>query len=243
MTAGAAYQQPLPKSPLRIVLLPGLDGTGKFCTPLAQALETSWDVQVVHYPAHLSRYSDLLPWLRAKLVGENFALVAESFSGPLALQLSASQPQGLKALVLVASFARPPRLVPASFASLLRGLPLGSKAIAFLAKRFLIGPFKDNRFLTDFSLALRSVPNKVLVGRLGETLRVNELATLTQIAVPKLAVVAAQDWLVASRRTQDFRKAGWRVETVEGPHFLTFANPKGSARAIEDFLRQLPETC
>jgi len=104
---------------MRLIVLPGLDGTGALTAPLGDTLRGSHDVEIISYPTNLTRYEDIAPWLAPQLGSRDYALVAESFSGPLAIAIAAERPQGLKALVLVASFARSPRRLPAFLATVL----------------------------------------------------------------------------------------------------------------------------
>ena len=93
---------------MTVVLLPGMDGTGQLFAPFLAELPSSWRSQVVTYPTDSPLdYAELAPRVRAACpsTGE-FLVVAESFSGPLAILLAASNPPGLTGVVLVASFAR-----------------------------------------------------------------------------------------------------------------------------------------
>ena len=97
--------------PLPLVLLPGLDGTGWMFRDFVAALGPTVAPRVVAYPTHEARtYVGLEPIVEASLPsdGAPFALVAESFGGPLALRVAAKRPPGLVAVVLVATFVRAP---------------------------------------------------------------------------------------------------------------------------------------
>ena len=53
-------------------------------------------------------------------------IVAESYGGPVAINLAARQPNGLKGIVFVVTFARPPRYVPRFLLPLIWRLPVRS---------------------------------------------------------------------------------------------------------------------
>src|SRR5262245_5039352 len=91
----------------KLILMPGMDGTGELFAPFLDALGDSIESCVLQYPTHEPlRYSELLPRVRAELPHSgSFVLLGESFSGPLALMLAAEQPAGLCGVVLCASFA------------------------------------------------------------------------------------------------------------------------------------------
>ncbi len=93
-----------------LVLLPGMDGTGVLFAPLLGELDPRISPWVVPYPADepLS-YDELLPLVRRALPsGEPFFLLAESFSGPLAIKLASEAPGNVRALVLVSTFIKNP---------------------------------------------------------------------------------------------------------------------------------------
>ncbi len=49
----------------RLVLLPGMDGTGELFDPFIAALHGIISTSVVRYPAHLARYEALTAWVVA----------------------------------------------------------------------------------------------------------------------------------------------------------------------------------
>ena len=101
---------------LRLVLLPGMDGTGELFADFLTALP-SWIVpEVIRYPTDRNlSYAQLQAELRPVLSRSGpFVLLAESFSSPLAVRLAADAPSGLRGLVLCAGFVCPP--VARSFA-------------------------------------------------------------------------------------------------------------------------------
>ncbi|MEJ5132798.1 hypothetical protein WH218_01765 [Stenotrophomonas indicatrix] len=102
-------------------MLPGLDGTGSMSTPLLSALQAhGLTTQAIALPAQGGQdYATLARWLWPQLPRHPFILLAESFSGPLAVELAARQPAALRGLVLAATFARRPVPLPAAGAALL----------------------------------------------------------------------------------------------------------------------------
>ena len=78
-------------APPRLLLTPGLEGTGELLAPLVRALGDAIETKVLRYPADAPlSYAELLPRVRAELLqDEPFVLLGESFSGPLAIMLAA----------------------------------------------------------------------------------------------------------------------------------------------------------
>ena len=221
---------------MRLIVLPGLDGTGALSEPLCARLSLSHDVENVRYPGELFQYEDLARWLESRLGPGDFAIIAESFSGPLAIRLAATQPAGLKALILVASFARSPRRVPAFAAAGLYLLPLRSRLLIRLTRRVLVGKWGAQDFPETWTKIISTVPRPTLVGRLREVLRVNVTGQLSVIQCPRLLIVADRDRLVPVANTHDFSRHGWATEKVEGPHFLNLTRGEDVAERIEVFL-------
>src|SRR5437667_542141 len=93
-----------------LVLLPGLDGTGELFAPFVNCLDNHFTTTVVSYPGdQLLNYQQLIPKIREVIPwGEPYTLVAESFSGPLALRFCEAQPESIQAIVFVASFVTKP---------------------------------------------------------------------------------------------------------------------------------------
>ena len=96
--------------PKRVVLLPGLDGTGQLFAAFVAALSKTIPATAVSYPANrLLSYSELLPLVESALPEcEPFGPLAESFSAPLAVEFAASKPSNLAALIICVGFVFKP---------------------------------------------------------------------------------------------------------------------------------------
>ena len=73
---------------MRLMLLPGMDGTGRLFGPLLRILPPGLEVTVFAYPPNRPcGYAELLPLVESTAVpeGGEFVVLGESFSGPLAL--------------------------------------------------------------------------------------------------------------------------------------------------------------
>jgi len=101
----------------RLVLLPGMDGSGFFFRDFIAALRPAVEPTVMRYPVDRGLgYLELEALVRDALpCDEPFVLVGESFSGPIAIALASSYPPGLIAVVLVCTFARSPARVIRTF--------------------------------------------------------------------------------------------------------------------------------
>lgn len=92
-----------------ILLLPGLDGTGRLFDRLVRELEPTVQVRVISYPSErFLGYSALAELVVSQAPTGAYAIVAESFSGPVAVMVGATKPTGLRGIILSASFVVPP---------------------------------------------------------------------------------------------------------------------------------------
>ena len=95
---------------LQLLILPGLDGTGARIAPFVRELEPSVQARIIGYPPDRPLgYAELEVLVRNALPIEGpYVLLAESFSGPIAIRLAAEPPPGLAASILCATFAKIP---------------------------------------------------------------------------------------------------------------------------------------
>lgn len=224
---------------MRLLLLPGLDGTGQLFRWLIERLPPSLQPTVVSYPPDISAYSKLLPVVRSALpVGEQFFIVAESYSGPLAVLAAAEQPKGLAGVILVASFVRSP--LPRWFsgfvqlvgASLLRWVPR-----AVIAKALLGSKPESNAFVRGVRDAISASSPAVLAGRLREVLTVDVTEKVGQVEVPMLYLAARRDVLVTASAVRLFQRyaRNIRVVTLDAPHLLLQVAAAEAAGEISEF--------
>ena len=91
---------------MKLVLIPGLDGTGDLFAPFVAALGEV-DTQVISYPPDRAMdYAEHEAHVRSLLPREGeYVLLAESFSGPVGIAIAASNPAGLRGLILCCSAA------------------------------------------------------------------------------------------------------------------------------------------
>ena len=181
-----------------VVLLPGMDGSGLLLNEFLSELECK--SIVVSYPTDQpSGYEQLEQHVRSFLPSdESLVLLAESFSGPLAIALAANPPPQLKALVLVCTFARLP--IP-SFALLwfkAVGLPPLWRAPMFLASRMLFGRFRSEAKEAALSRAIKTVTPQTWRARLNAVLSADKTPSLCRIQLPLLYLRASEDRVVFS---------------------------------------------
>jgi pimeloyl-ACP methyl ester carboxylesterase len=220
---------------IRLVLLPGMDGTGRLFSPLLAHLPSWLEPVIVSYPAQVAHsYAELLPLVEGALPpSEPFILLAESFSGPLAIMAAARHPHGLRGLILVASFARAPAPVLALARPLIRSW-LAKVAPRALRWRLLLGGDADAALRADVESAIASVAPEVLAARAREMLGVDVTQELAAIRAPLLYIAAAGDALVPRRSWRLVERIApeARLASIEGPHLILQVAPRECAAAI-----------
>lgn len=224
---------------LTIVLLPGMDGTGQLFEPFVSALGSKVKVKVVHYPtAEALGYDELETIARQQLPSAgHFFILGESFSGPIAISLAASQPQGLVGLVLCSSFARNPRPAFAAMRSFVRALPVKLAPMAVLS-HFLMGRSSTPTLRSALGSSLAQVSASAFHSRVSAVLSSDASAKLKAVKVPLLYLLAAQDRVVPASAAKHIVQVlpSTQVVTIEAPHFLLQVAPAAAATAVRAFM-------
>lgn len=175
-----------------LVLLPGMDGTGKLFQPFVRELPADCRVIVVGYPADARLgYEALTSLARTALPPDGLlVLLGESFSGPVAIQLASELGSRVQALILCSSFARNPRPGLSWLGGLTGSLPSPAFMPAAVSSRVMLGaqaPSESRLLLTQ---ALSALPAAVLRARLKAVMAVNVMPLLAQLRCPVLYLQA-----------------------------------------------------
>ncbi|KJV35855.1 alpha/beta fold hydrolase [Luteibacter yeojuensis] len=222
---------------MELVLIPGMDGTGRLFAPFLAAMGDTLPIQVLPYAGRGAvGYDRLADELAPLLPSSPFVLLGESFAGPLAILLAARKPPGLLGLVLAATFARSPRPWARCLSPM---LPLVSmtRAWAHASLPFLIGNRAPAQLKRTYIDAVSGIGNAALRMRLSATLDVDVSAQLARVGVPVLCIRASRDIVVpraASRHIAAVQPDA-TVAVVDGPHGILQANPVEAAARVRAF--------
>jgi pimeloyl-[acyl-carrier protein] methyl ester esterase len=211
-----------------LVLLPGLDGTGSLFRRLLAALPGDLQTKVVSYPNQALDLDQLAAHVVRQLPSQRIVLLAESFSGLVALTLLANAASRVRAVIFVGAFGEPPRPF------LLRFAPLASQAggwvrsiPAFFLRRYCLGPEASAEELNELRQAITAVAPGVLAQRLALVAKRHSFGTL-----PSDVPASCATWF-----EQRFKPC--EIEEVRGPHFLLQAKPRDCAAVITRMLQTL----
>jgi pimeloyl-[acyl-carrier protein] methyl ester esterase len=224
-----------------IVFMPGLDGTGLSAEPLLKLISSDTTVTVICYPTDKQlSFPDILECAAEQFpAGIMPVVIAESFSGPVAIELIASGRVQAKCLILCATFARAPR-------------PILFRISRFFGLAKLIRPVMPQHFFRIFlgkeymqsliplwERVHAGVAPHVLNHRLGLINSVDVTKWLEKLSVPCCYLQATNDRVVPSSCLIDMEKgiSGLVTKKIKGPHFILQAEPQACLIAIEEFLR------
>lgn len=227
--------------PITLVLLPGLDGTGKLFQPFISALPHDVRRQVVVYPpAKRWSVNEHAQFVANRLPQGRIVLLAESFSGLVALALLASSVTSVEAIVFCASFAEPPR---PWLLGLARRVPCTGSFMrmspAFLLRRFCIGARANAEQVSLLRAVLSEVSPEVLTHRL-RVVATERSFVRARFKVPCYYLQGTSDRLVPSHMAHWFEHhfEFFRLEQVDGPHFLLLADPQECAERVVSILKE-----
>ncbi len=226
----------MPHQSDRVLLLPGLDGSAR----LGQRFARAWNapLELVAYRddpgADLDAHAEQVEQAGT---GASVDLIAESFSGPVALRIIDRARIRVRRLILVASFAVAPtgspialcRLVPRA---IIAALPRPRWAIA----RLLLSGVGESAIIDEAMEVVRALPPAVMASRLALLSRLGSPRVRNKI--PILALRAIRDRLVPASATAELQRSYPAVSVlpIDGPHLLLHAEPAACAAAIRAFL-------
>jgi pimeloyl-ACP methyl ester carboxylesterase len=228
---------------MRLVLLPGMHGTGGLFAEFMHIIPEPKHIQALNYPKDVSLTNEQLLRLVKAFAPESdsFFLLAESFSTPLAIQFVATRPVNLKGLILCAGFASSPvkgwrRL----FARLMAPLCF-SVGVPKFGLNLLVGPNAPEALISAVRGAISAVKPNVLAARARAVLACEARAEFGQIDVPILYLQAKQDRVVpASCLGEILRiRPDVKVIAIDAPHLLLQREPRRAADAVAEFIHEI----
>ena len=228
---------------VKLILMPGMDGTGELFAPLIDAFGNSVETCVVRYPpGEPLGYAELLPRVRAALPPSGpFVLLGESFSGPLAIQLAAEAPAGLRGVILSASFANNPIGWFPKFASPLVRPALFRVMPRFTQAKAILGRYATPELSRLIFRANSAVSPAVMAARARAILAVDVRAQFKACPFPMLYLRGQRDRVVRKSVLKGLlrERPSLQVVTLPAPHLVLQVAPEESARAILAFIAQV----
>jgi pimeloyl-ACP methyl ester carboxylesterase len=216
--------------------------------PLRSFLPPGLCVQVVTYPGHRKlSFAQTVQWAADQIrPGAPPIVLAESFSGPVAIALIGSGQLRARCLIFCATFARPPRPRLLALARLLPTAVLPRLPFPyFLFKHIVAGGPAAATLLADLWRQIRPIVSpKVLAHRLDLIRRIDVRPWLPHLTLPCLYLQATGDRTVPPQALHDFTQTlpHLQVARIPGPHFILQAQPQASLAAIANFVSRITLT-
>lgn len=229
----------------KLVLLPGMDGSGLLFGPLLRALPSGIEPVVVSYPPDIPlTYEQLLPRVKNILPSdEPYVLLGESFSGPLAIRAAAERPPGLEALVLCGTFIRNPVPWIPVWTRHLAIAPFFFLSRPFVIAKALLAGYGSPEILALLRHAHAPLSPAVMRERAKAVMGINVTRELRNITVPLFFVGGADDKVSPARNLRDILGArpDVKVTLLPGPHLILQTRPAECATVLNDIIRSTAE--
>jgi pimeloyl-ACP methyl ester carboxylesterase len=225
------------------VLLPGFDGSGLLFAPLLTVAALPFEPRVLALPADVPRdYDQLVAWVMERLPPDRpFALLAESFSGPIAVRIASRRPTHLTHLILAATFLRSP-LKPwlAPFGALARPALFARPPPAWAVRLLLAGSDANAPLVATLQAEMAALSPAVAAARAHAALHADEHAALATVAVPVLMLQATGDRLLRSDHANEAlaSRPSTRVVSINGPHLILQRRPRQCLAEVARFLAE-----
>jgi pimeloyl-[acyl-carrier protein] methyl ester esterase len=227
-----------------LLMLPGLDGTGIMFQPIIDELKAHVDPIVVSYSQKEEcSYPKLTDYVSTLLPQNEYFILGESFSGPIALMLADRKPEGLKGIILCATFISNPSALFPSLLSFLVRAPLFSVWPVSVKAKILTGGRSDDRIEQLIQDIRGKATNTAMAARAREAMKVNVSEELRRSEYPMLYLRGARDIIVGSHNLKKIQAIKGEVSdvTLDTSHLVLQEAPRDSAEAIQKFIKTTTE--
>lgn len=227
----------------RLVLMPGLDGTGRLTDWVLPHLPAVPEPVVMRYPTEDPLgYAELEDLVLARLASQGpVVLVAESFSGPLAVRVAARPELEVVGLVFVASFvANPFRVLRPWTSPMLPRWLFGVQGRSFV--RFMLtGKAASLEVVDGLREAAAMVAPEVMQHRGREVLGSDQWDRFAALDVPMLYLRGREDRMIPAEHADQMRVRSkrLRIEDLDAPHMVLQCAPAHAGGHISAFVSEL----
>jgi pimeloyl-ACP methyl ester carboxylesterase len=220
---------------LKVILLPGLDGTGKLFESMLSSLVGQFDFEVISYDSLDGRtYLEQANELAVKFDKQKVIIVAESYSGRVAYELYRLMGGRVVSIVFIASFVTKPSFL----ARFVNHVPLFALKSNFVSKSllYLIGfSLQGGYGLTAHVFKSTVLANQEkLKSRLDNIAHLDEVSDMIRCKVTYIR--PTKDLLVGEKAFQFLKSICSDLSVIEigGGHFIAQAKPDKCAACIND---------
>ena len=224
-------------------LLPGLHGTDALFEKFHSALPDQQECEQINLPEKGKQdYQTLGDWLDNHLPhrkDKKRLIIAESFSGPLAMMIAAQRADEVAGIVLASCFCDAPHNP---------GIALLPLRPLFMVKphrkaleHFLVGKDASDQDIEELAQVIQTIPSSTLTKRVRAILELEEGDTPRLKDTPMLLLQAQDDnlipWEAQQRLEAHYPNA--RVHWIPSPHMILQRHAKTCLEKIMDFTSDL----
>ncbi len=223
---------------MKLILLPGLDGTGRLFKGFLQ--HYPGDAQVVPLPNDGPQdHGTLAHRILPQLPEEDFVLLAESYSGLIAAHLMAMGLAQLKGVIFVASFLKSPNPWLLRLGAVLPlDRPPGGFVPSYLYRSLILGQQASDALIREFLQVITQVP----AGLLKQRIRVLHGLQAPRIESdrPVFYLQAQNDHLIGKDCWKDLKRhfPAAKCYSVDGPHLLLQSQPQVTSSLVAKLVSQ-----
>lgn len=210
-----------------------MDGTGKLFKPFVEMAPSGFEVRTVTLIQEIGVSFHEQAQVIQEQINEPSIIIAESYSGSIALELIKLVPEKILHIYFVASFISSPSRLSRFGFILPEKLLLAISPKNPILLKYLFGRFLNSEIKEIFTQAIESVDPEVLKFRLTQISKLK--SENSQYSVPATYLVATQDNLVDRKVIDVFKNCfpQLTVVSIEGTHFLLQTNPQSCWEAIQ----------
>jgi len=239
-------------TPVILTFLPGLHGTAELYDGIKERLPRHFQSEFIDFPSSGKQdYRTLTDWLDKELTDNSHDLdktqqkriiIAESFSGSIALQWAAKNLDNVAGVILVASFCETPLNPGISLLALLPLRPLFMvKPPRKALRHFLIGDDASDKEVTRLRAIVQTIPSATLTKRVRAILELMERDSPSLPNVPMMLLQAQSDNLIPWETQQKLESCypNARTHWIESPHLILQRHPQQSLKLILEFISEI----
>jgi pimeloyl-ACP methyl ester carboxylesterase len=225
-----------------LVLMPGLDGTGLLFERFVSSLPPNIRTCIIEYPRIAASLEELAAVAAERLPPGRVVLLAESFSGLVALHLLRKRHLLADKVIFVGAFGSSPRRSLRMLLPFFPAFAWFTPLVPSAAWRFFcLGAGANAADIAWLKGVVTQVNPRVVAHRL-KLVASAKIADASRIDVPAYYLQAEGDRLVPRRAAEELRGlfSQFILMRVPGPHFLLQASPSESARLVAGILMDAP---
>lgn len=222
----------------RIVLLPGMDGDIALRDDLVRRLAAHHDLHAVELPGAALDRAETQHYIAGRLPATPCVIVAESYAGPLAIEIAARHGDRIAALVLAATFARNP--LP-RFLRHATGLLDPRRMPWSISEAILFGDTGTPELRQRLRDVVHAIPPAVLAHRASHALATDVRDHLAALRCPVLCIHGTRDRLIRPAFAREIAALAvdCRMRWITAGHMVLETHAHEAATAILDFCATL----